>query len=163
MVDDEFVQVEYTQAIEILKNSGKEFQYPVEWGRDLQTEHERYLTDVVYNKPVFVVNYPKDIKSFDMKQNPDGKTVAATDLLVPGVGEIIGCSEREADYDKLLQAITDRHMKLEDYANYLDLRKYGSVPHSGFGLGLERILMYATGMTNIRDTIALKKKKNELR
>ena len=98
-----------------------------------------------------------------MKQNPDGKTVAATDLLVPGVGEIIGCSEREADYDKLLQAITDRHMKLEDYANYLDLRKYGSVPHSGFGLGLERILMYATGMTNIRDTIAFPRTKNELR
>ena len=163
VVDDEFVQVEYTQAIEILKNSGKEFQYPVEWGRDLQTEHERYLTDVVYNKPVFVVNYPKHIKSFYMKQNPDGKTVAATDLLVPGVGEIIGCSEREADYDKLLQAITDRHMKLEDYANYLDLRKYGSVPHSGFGLGLERILMYATGMTNIRDTIAFPRTKNELR
>ncbi len=163
VVDNDFVQCEYTDAIEILKKSGKEFQYPVEWGRDLQTEHERYLTDVVFKKPVFVVNYPKDIKSFYMKQNPDGKTVAATDLLVPGVGEIIGCSEREADYDKLMKAITDRHMKLSDYQNYLDLRKYGSVPHSGFGLGLERILMYVTGMSNIRDTIAFPRTKDELR
>ena len=135
----------------------------VEWGLDLQTEHERYLTDVVFNKPLFVVNYPKKIKSFYMKQNADGKTVAATDLLVPGVGEIIGCSEREADYNKLLQAITERHMKWEDYANYLDLRKYGSVPHSGFGLGLERILMYITGMSNIRDTIMFPRTKDELR
>ena len=139
------------------------FQYPVDWGKDLQTEHERYLTDVVYKRPVFVVNYPKEIKSFYMKQNADGRTVAATDLLVPGVGEIIGCSEREADYDKLLKAITDRHMKLDDYKNYLDLRRYGSVPHSGFGLGLERILMYVTGMGNIRDTIAFPRAKNELR
>ncbi|MCM1289461.1 MAG: asparagine--tRNA ligase [Corallococcus sp.] len=163
VVDDEFVKLEYTDAIKILQDSGREFQYPVAWGKDLQTEHERYLTDVVFNKPVFVVNYPKDIKSFYMKQNPDGKTVAATDLLVPGVGEIIGCSEREADYDKLMQAITTRNMKLSDYQNYLDLRKFGSVPHSGFGLGLERILMYATGMGNIRDTIAFPRTKNELR
>ena len=163
VVDDEFVRVEYTEAIEILKKSGKEFVYPVEWGCDLQTEHERYLTDVVYNKPVFVVNYPKDLKSFYMKQNPDGKTVAATDLLVPGVGEIIGCSEREADTDKLVQAIKDRGMKMSDYENYLDLRKFGSVPHSGFGLGLERILMYATGMGNIRDTIIFPRAKGELR
>lgn len=163
VVDDEFARVDYTEAIEILKKSGKEFVYPVEWGLDLQTEHERYLTDVVYNRPVFVVNYPKDIKSFYMKLNPDGKTVAATDLLVPGVGEIIGCSEREADYDKLLKAINDRGMKLSDYENYLDLRKYGSVPHSGFGLGLERILMYVTGMGNIRDTIVFPRAKGELR
>lgn len=163
VVDDEFVKVEYTEAIEILKKSGKQFVYPVEWGLDLQTEHERYLTDVVFNKPVFVVNYPKDIKSFYMKQNPDGKTVAATDLLVPGVGEIIGCSEREADYDKLMQAITDRGMKMSDYENYMDLRKYGSVPHSGFGLGLERILMYVTGMGNIRDTQIFPRAKGELR
>ncbi len=163
VVDDEFVRVEYTDAIEILKKSGKEFVYPVEWGCDLQTEHERYLTDIVYNKPVFVVNYPKDLKSFYMKQNPDGKTVAATDLLVPGVGEIIGCSEREADTAKLLKAIEDRGMKMSDYENYLDLRKFGTVPHSGFGLGLERILMYATGMGNIRDTIVFPRAKGELR
>lgn len=163
VVDDDFVRVDYTEAIEILKKSGKEFVYPVEWGLDLQTEHERYLTDIVYNKPVFVVNYPKDIKSFYMKQNPDGKTVAATDLLVPGVGEIIGCSEREADYDKLLEAIKQRGMKLSDYENYMDLRKFGSVPHSGFGLGLERILMYVTGMGNIRDTQIFPRAKDELR
>lgn len=163
VVDNDFAVVDYAQAVEILKNSGQSFQYPVDWGKDLQTEHERYLTDVVYKRPVFVVNYPKDIKSFYMKQNADGRTVAATDLLVPGVGEIIGCSEREADYDKLLKAITDRHMKLDDYKNYLDLRRYGSVPHSGFGLGLERILMYVTGMGNIRDTIAFPRAKNELR
>ena len=163
VVDDEFVRVDYTDAIEILKKSGKDFVYPVEWGCDLQTEHERHLTDVVYNRPVFVVNYPKDLKSFYMKQNPDGKTVAATDLLVPGVGEIIGCSEREADTKKLLQAIEDRGMKMSDYENYLDLRKFGTVPHSGFGLGLERILMYATGMGNIRDTIIFPRAKDELR
>ncbi|MDE6189286.1 MAG: asparagine--tRNA ligase [Clostridia bacterium] len=163
VVDDEFVKVEYTEAIEILKKSGKQFVYPVEWGCDLQTEHERYLTDIVYNKPVFVVNYPKDLKSFYMKQNPDGKTVAATDLLVPGVGEIIGCSEREADYDKLMQAINDRGMKVSDYENYMDLRKFGSVPHSGFGLGLERILMYVTGMGNIRDTQIFPRAKGELK
>lgn len=163
VVDDDFEQLEYTDAVEILKKSGKEFQYPVEWGLDLQTEHERYLTEQVFNKPVFVINYPKAIKSFYMKQNSDGKTVAATDLLVPGVGEIIGCSEREADYGKLLQAIESRHMKLSDYQNYLDLRKFGSVPHSGFGLGLERILMYITGMGNIRDTIAYPRTKGELK
>ena len=163
VVEDDFARVDYTEAVDILKKSGREFVYPVEWGLALQTEHERYLTDVVYNRPVFVVNYPKDVKSFYMKLNPDGKTVAATDLLVPGVGEIIGCSEREADYDKLLKAINDRGMKLSDYADYLDLRKFGSVPHSGFGLGLERILMYVTGMGNIRDTIVFPRAKGELR
>lgn len=151
VVDSEFVVLEYSDAIDILKKSGVKFQYPVEWGLDMQSEHERYITEQVFNKPVFVVNYPKAIKSFYMKQNDDGVTVAATDLLVPGVGEIIGCSEREADYDKLLKAMTDRHMNLDDYRGYLNLRKYGSVPHSGFGLGLERILMYVTGINNIRD------------
>ncbi|MCH5162131.1 MAG: asparagine--tRNA ligase [Clostridiales bacterium] len=163
VADSEFARVDYTDAIEILKKSGKQFVYPVEWGLDLQTEHERYLTDEYFKRPVFVVNYPRKIKSFYMKQNPDGKTVAATDLLVPGVGEIIGCSERENDYDKLLAEIKARGMKLSDYANYLDLRKYGSVPHSGFGLGLERMLMYVTGMSNIRDTIEFPRTKDELR
>ena len=163
VVDSDFARVDYSDAIEILKKSGKSFVYPVEWGLDLQTEHERYLTDEYFKKPVFVVNYPRKIKSFYMKQNPDGKTVAATDLLVPGVGEIIGCSEREADYDKLLKEINDRGMKLSDYANYLDLRKFGSVPHSGFGLGLERMLMYVTGMSNIRDVIEFPRTKDDLK
>lgn len=153
LLTQDFAVLEYTKAIEILKSADKDFQYPVEWGCDLQTEHERYITEEVFNKPVFITNYPKDIKSFYMKQNPDGKTVAATDLLVPGVGEIIGCSEREADYDKLVDAMKQRNMNLDDYADYLDLRKYGSVPHSGFGLGFERILMYVTGIQNIRDVI----------
>ena len=151
IISHKFEILEYTKAVEILKNSGRQFNYPCDWGCDLQTEHERYITEEVFNKPVFVVNYPKDIKAFYMKQNPDGKTVAATDLLVPGVGEIIGCSEREADYDKLIEAMEKRGMKLDDYRDYLDLRKFGSVPHSGFGLGFERILMYITGMSNIRD------------
>ncbi|MDR0813376.1 MAG: asparagine--tRNA ligase [Oscillospiraceae bacterium] len=163
VVDSEFARVDYTEAIEILKKSGREFQYPVEWGCDLQTEHERYLTDVMYERPVFVVNYPKALKSFYMKQNADGKTVAATDLLVPGVGEIIGCSEREADYEKLLAAIESRGMKMSDYENYLDLRRFGSVPHSGFGLGLERMLMYLTGIGNIRDTTIYPRAKGDLK
>lgn len=153
LLDSEFEILDYTKAIEILKDAKKEFVYPVEWGCDLQTEHERYITEEVFNKPVFITNYPKDIKSFYMKQNPDGKTVAATDLLVPGVGEIIGCSEREADYDKLVEAMKARNMNMEEYADYLELRKFGSVPHSGFGLGFERIIMYVTGMSNIRDVI----------
>ena len=163
VVDSEFARLDYTDAIDILKKSGKQFVFPVEWGCDLQTEHERYLTDEVYNRPVFVVNYPKKLKSFYMKQNADGKTVAATDLLVPGVGEIIGCSEREADYKKLLTAIEERGMKISDYTGYLDLRRFGSVPHSGFGLGLERMLMYITGIGNIRDTAVYPRAKSELR
>ena len=151
VVDSDFQVLDYSDAIEILKKSGQKFQYPVEWGLDLQSEHERYITEQVFNKPVFVINYPKHIKAFYMKQNDDGKTVAATDLLVPGVGEIIGCSEREVDYDKLRQAMVDRGMKVDEYTYYLDLRKYGTVPHSGFGLGLERIMMYVTGLGNIRD------------
>lgn len=153
VVSHKFGIVEYTDAIRMLKESGAKFVYPVEWGEDIQTEHEKYLTEVIFKKPVFVINYPKEIKSFYMKQNPDGKTVAATDLLVPGVGEIIGCSEREADSDKLLQAMNDRHMTTKEYEDYIALRKFGSVPHSGFGLGFERILMYITGMSNIRDVI----------
>ena len=151
VVSSDFAVLDYTDAVEILKKAGDRFSYPVEWGLDLQTEHERYITEEVMGKPVFVINYPKKIKSFYMKQNDDGKTVAATDLLVPGVGEIIGCSEREADLDKLTAAMTERGMNLDDYKGYMELRKYGTVPHSGFGLGLERILMYVTGIGNIRD------------
>lgn len=153
VVSNDFKVLDYTEAIEILKKADVDFVYPVEWGCDLQTEHERYITEQVFKKPVFVTNYPKDIKSFYMKQNPDGKTVAATDLLVPGVGEIIGCSEREADLDKLLAAMKAKNMTIEEYNDYLDLRKFGSVPHSGFGLGFERIIMYVTGISNIRDVI----------
>ena len=151
VVDTDFVVLDYSKAIELLQKADVKFEYPVEWGCDLQTEHERYITEVICGKPVFVTNYPKDIKSFYMKQNPDGKTVAATDLLVPGVGEIIGCSEREADLDKLREAMKDKGLTEEEYRDYLDLRRFGSVPHSGFGLGLERILMYITGVANIRD------------
>ncbi len=153
VISNDFVVLDYTDAIELLKKADKEFKYPCDWGCDLQTEHERYITEEVFNKPVFVINYPKAIKSFYMKQNPDGKTVAATDLLVPGIGEIIGCSEREADYDKLLSAMKERNMNLSEYEDYIDLRRFGSVPHSGFGLGFERILMYVTGISNIRDVI----------
>lgn len=153
VVNHDFAVMTYTEAIEKLKASKESFAYPVEWGCDLMTEHERYISEVICKKPVFLTDYPKEIKSFYMKQNPDGKTVAATDLLVPGVGEIIGCSEREADLDKLLEAMKARNMNLDDYKDYLSLRKFGSVPHSGFGLGLERIIMYVTGVSNIRDVI----------
>lgn len=153
VLESDFGRMTYTEAVEILQKSGKEFQYPVEWGCDLQTEHEKYLTEEYLKKPVFVVDYPADIKAFYMKQNPDGKTVAATDLLVPGIGEIIGCSEREADMGKLVAAMEKRGMPLEEYQAYLDTRKYGSVPHSGFGLGFDRMLMYVTGVSNIRDTL----------
>ena len=153
VVSKDFAVMTYTEAIEVLKNSGKEFQYPIEWGCDLMTEHERYIAEEVCKRPVFLTDYPKEIKSFYMKQNADGKTVAATDLLVPTVGEIIGCSEREADLDKLLQAMKARNMSLDEYNDYISLRRFGSVPHSGFGLGLERIIMYVTGVQNIRDVI----------
>lgn len=151
IVDGDFERITYTKAIELLKDADVEFQYPIEWGCDLATEHERYITEQVYNKPVFVTDYPKEIKSFYMKQNPDGKTVAATDLLVPGVGEIIGGSQREENLDKLLAAMEERSMTQDEYRDYLDLRKFGSVPHGGFGLGFDRIVMYMTGMANIRD------------
>lgn len=153
LISNDFGICDYTEAIKILKESGQEFQYPVEWGCDLQTEHERYISETVFKKAVFVTNYPKEIKSFYMKQNADGKTVAAVDLLVPGVGEIIGGSEREADYDKLVAAMNERNMNLELYSDYLDLRRYGSVQHGGFGLGFERLIMYVTGVSNIRDVI----------
>lgn len=153
LISHDFGVVTYTEAIKLLKESGENFVYPVEWGCDLQTEHERYISEKVFKKAVFVTDYPKEIKSFYMKQNPDGKTVAAVDLLVPGVGEIIGGSEREADYDKLVATMQERGMNLDLYTDYLELRKYGSVPHGGFGLGFERLIMYVTGMQNIRDVI----------
>lgn len=153
VANHDFAVMTYTEAIEKLKACGEDFKYPVEWGCDLMTEHERYISEVICKKPVFLTDYPKEIKSFYMKQNADGKTVAATDLLVPGVGEIIGCSEREADLDKLLEAMKIRGMNLSEYEDYISLRRFGSVPHSGFGLGLERIIMYVTGIQNIRDVI----------
>lgn len=150
----DFVRCTYTRAIEILKASGKDFEYKPEWGIDLQTEHERYLTEVAFEgTPVFVTDYPKDIKAFYMRLNDDGKTVAAADLLVPGVGELCGGSQREERLDLLIKAITDRGMKEEDYWWYLDLRRFGTVKHGGFGLGFERLIMYVTGMGNIRDVI----------
>ncbi|MBQ1395885.1 MAG: asparagine--tRNA ligase, partial [Eubacterium sp.] len=145
--------VDYTDAIKILEEAKVEFEYPVYWGCDLQSEHERYITEQVYNKPVFLINYPKEIKSFYMKQNPDGKTVAATDLLVPGVGEIIGGSQREERMDVLTARMKELGMAEEDYDWYLDLRKYGGVKHAGYGLGFERMIMYLTGMSNIRDVL----------
>ena len=153
IVNADFARVTYTEAVDILKKAKKEFQYPVEWGIDLQTEHERYLTEEIYQKPVFVTDYPKDIKAFYMRLNDDGKTVAACDLLVPGVGEIIGGSQREERYDVLKQRIEEMGMDPEDYKWYLEIRKYGGVKHAGFGLGFERILMYLTGMGNIRDVM----------
>ena len=153
LVNNQFDRITYTEAIEILKNAKKDFEYEVEWGIDLQTEHERYLAEEHFKKPVFVTDYPKDIKAFYMKLNEDGKTVRAVDLLAPGIGEIVGGSQREDNYDVLLGKIHEMGLKEEDYWWYLDLRKYGSVPHSGFGLGFDRMLMYITGMTNIRDVI----------
>ncbi len=153
VMESDFGRVTYSEAIEILEKQNDSFQYKVEWGCDLQTEHERYLTEQVFKKPVFVTDYPKDIKAFYMKQNPDGKTVAAMDCLVPGIGEIIGGSQREEDYDKLLSRIQELGMDEKQYEFYLDLRKYGTVRHAGFGLGFERAVMYITGMENIRDVL----------
>ena len=149
----EFARITYTDAIEILKKHNDKFEFKVSWGIDLQTEHERYLTEEVYKRPVFVTDYPKDIKAFYMKQNPDGKTVAAVDCLVPGIGEIIGGSQREDDYEKLATRMEELGMKTEDYGFYMDLRNYGSTRHAGFGLGFERCIMYLTGMGNIHDVI----------
>ena len=153
IVNSSFAHVTYTEAIKLLEESGKEFEYKPFWGCDMQTEHERYLCEQIFRKPVFVTDYPKEIKAFYMRQNDDGKTVAAMDCLVPGIGEIIGGSQREDDYDKLLARIQDMGLKEEDYKFYLDLRKYGSARHAGFGLGFERCVMYLTGMANIRDVI----------
>ena len=153
VINSDFVRISYTDSIKELEKHNDEFEYKVSWGVDLQTEHERYLCEKIFKKPVFVTDYPKDIKAFYMKLNDDGKTVAATDLLVPGIGEIIGASQREDDYEKLLSRIKELNMPLENYSWYLDLRKYGSCVHSGFGLGFERAIMYLTGMQNIRDVI----------
>ena len=153
VVSSEFAKITYTEAIELLEKENDRFEYKVSWGTDLQTEHERYLTEEVFKRPVFVTDYPKEIKAFYMKQNDDGKTVAAVDCLVPGIGEIIGGSQREDDHDKLLARMREVGMKEEEYGFYLDLRKYGSTRHAGFGLGFERCIMYLTGMSNIRDVI----------
>ncbi len=153
VMTSDFAHVTYTEAIELLKEHNDRFEYPVSWGSDLQTEHERYLTEELFKRPVFVTDYPKEIKAFYMKLNPDGKTVAAMDCLVPGIGEIIGGSQREDDYEVLLKRIEELGLKAEDYGFYLDLRKYGSARHAGFGLGFERCVMYLTGMSNIRDVL----------
>ena len=153
VADSDFGRVTYTDAVKILEKHNDEFEYKVSWGCDLQTEHERYLTEKEFKRPVFVIDYPKEIKAFYMKQNEDGKTVAAMDCLVPGIGEIIGGSQREDDHDVLLARIEELGLKKEDYDFYLDLRKYGTARHAGFGLGFERCVMYLTGMGNIRDVL----------
>jgi len=151
--NSDFERITYTKAIELLEEAKEDFEFPVKWGIDLQTEHERYITEKVYNKPVFVTDYPKEIKAFYMKLNDDNKTVAAVDLLVPGVGELIGGSQREDSYEKLVNRMGDMNIPREDLEWYLDLRKFGCAPHSGFGLGFERLIMYLTGLSNIRDVI----------
>ena len=153
VADSDFGRITYTEAIEALQNADKKFEYPVTWGSDLQTEHERYITEELFKKPVFVTNYPKHIKAFYMRQNDDGKTVAASDLLVPGIGEIVGGSQREEREEKLLEAMAAHNVSEEGLKWYLDLRRFGGAKHSGFGLGFERFIMYITGMTNIRDVI----------
>ncbi|ETJ99663.1 asparagine--tRNA ligase [Eubacterium nodatum ATCC 33099] len=153
VVNSDFERVTYTKAVEILQGCGEKFQYPVEWGIDLQTEHERYLTEKVFKKPIFVTDYPKDIKAFYMRLNDDGKTVAACDMLVPGVGEIVGGSQREERIDVLRSRMAELDLHEEDYWWYMELRKYGGVEHAGYGLGFERIIMYITGMSNIRDVL----------
>ena len=153
VIHSDFARISYTDAIKELEKVNDKFEFKVSWGVDLQTEHERYLCEQVFKKPVFVTDYPMDIKAFYMKQNPDGKTVAAADLLAPGIGEIIGGSQREEDYNKLIARMKELNMDIDSYNWYLDLRKYGSCDHAGFGLGFERAIMYLTGMQNIRDVI----------
>ncbi|MNS86564.1 Asparagine--tRNA ligase [compost metagenome] len=153
VLNNDFGRVTYTEAIDILKKSGKKFEYPVEWGIDMQSEHERFLAEEHFKKPVYVTDYPKEIKAFYMKLNSDGKTVRAMDLLAPGIGEIIGGSQREDNLELLEERMKAVGLHPEDYSFYLDLRRFGSFPHAGFGLGFERMLMYITGMTNIRDVI----------
>ena len=153
VVNSDFGRISYTDAVKELEKHNSEFEYPVSWGVDLQTEHERFLSEKVFGKPVFVTDYPTEIKAFYMKQNPDGKTVAAADLLAPGIGEIIGGSQREDNYEILSEKMKKFGLDEKDYWWYLDLRKYGSTPHAGFGLGFERLIMYVTGMGNIRDVI----------
>ncbi|MDE7335222.1 MAG: asparagine--tRNA ligase, partial [Muribaculaceae bacterium] len=152
-IREQFVRLTYTEGVEILRNSGKKFEFPVEWGTDLQSEHERYLVEEHFKRPVILTDYPKEIKAFYMKLNDDGKTVRAMDVLFPQIGEIIGGSEREADYEKLLARIEELNIPMKDMWWYLDTRKYGTVPHAGFGLGFERLVLFVTGMTNIRDVI----------
>ncbi len=153
VLHNDFVRLTYTEGVKILEESGRKFDFPVSWGIDLQSEHERYLVEQHFKKPVILTDYPKDIKAFYMKQNEDGRTVRAMDVLFPQIGEIIGGSEREADYDKLLARIEELHIPMKDMCWYLDTRRFGTVPHSGFGLGFERLLLFVTGMTNIRDVI----------
>ena len=153
VVNAEFARVTYTEAVKLLEEHNDEFEYKVSWGSDLQTEHERYLTEKVFGRPVFVTDYPKEIKSFYMRLNDDGKTVAAVDLLVPGIGEIVGGSQREERLDLLEQRIHADGMDEKDYWWYLDLRRYGGAKHAGFGLGFERLVMYLTGLSNIRDVL----------
>lgn len=153
LVKSEFGRISYTDAVEILKENNDKFDYKVEWGTDLQTEHERFLTEQIFKKPVFVTDYPKEIKSFYMRENEDGKTVAAADMLVPGVGELCGGSQREERLDKLLARMSELGLSEDDYQQYLDLRRFGSVEHAGFGLGFERLIMYVTGIPNIRDVL----------
>ena len=153
IVNNDFVRLSYTEAIKILEKHKDKFEFPVFWGCDLQSEHERYITETVFKKPVFLTDYPKEIKAFYMRLNDDGKTVAATDLLVPGIGELIGGSQREERIDVLRQRMQECGLNEEDYWWYLNLRKYGGVKHSGFGLGFERMIMYLTGISNIRDVL----------
>lgn len=160
VLNNEFIRLTYTEGVEILKASGKKFEFPVDWGTDLQSEHERYLVEEHFKKPVILTDYPRDIKAFYMKQNEDGRTVRAMDVLFPKIGEIIGGSEREADYDKLMKRIEELNIPMKDMWWYLDTRRFGTVPHSGFGLGFERLVLFVTGMTNIRDVIAFPRTPN---
>jgi asparaginyl-tRNA synthetase len=153
VLGNSFTRLTYTDAMDILTKSGKKWEFPVGWGRDLQAEHERYLVEEHFKRPVILTDYPRDIKAFYMKQNDDGKTVRAMDVLFPGIGEIIGGSQREEDYAKLLNRINELKLKEKDFWWYLETRKYGSAPHSGFGLGFERLILFVTGMSNIRDVI----------
>lgn len=154
VLNSDFARLTYTEAVKILSKENANFEYPVKWGVDLQTEHERYMTEKIFGKPVFVTDYPKDIKAFYMRMNDDNETVAAMDLLVPGVGEIIGGSQREERLDYLKKRMNDLKLNEDDYWWYLDLRKYGGTKHAGFGLGFERMIMYLTGIQNIRDVIS---------
>jgi asparaginyl-tRNA synthetase len=153
VLKNKFIRLTYTEGVEILEKSGKKFEFPVYWGADLQSEHERYLVEEHFNCPVILTDYPKEIKSFYMKQNDDGKTVRGMDVLFPKIGEIIGGSEREADYDKLMNRVNELNMSLDSLWWYIDTRKFGTAPHAGFGLGFERLTLFITGMTNIRDVI----------
>lgn len=153
VVSNKFERLNYAEAVEILKSSGVKFEFPVDWGTDLSSEHERWLVEKHFKKPVILTNYPKEIKAFYMKQNEDGKTVRAMDVLFPGIGEIIGGSQREENYDKLLNRMNEMHIPAEELSWYLDTRKFGTCPHAGFGLGFERLILFVTGMANIRDVI----------